>query len=134
MHEELFYAATRVRGSRHPGRRVISRAIRKMADRSGWICSILPDPAWCQKPDKKEPKMANRLTIKGQVTIPKEVRDFLHLTNGDSAVEFVISPDGSVSLRKAEAEAAVPSSDRSRSKNGRRVGVDVLSLLSGVCI
>ena len=35
--------------------------------------------------------MANRLTIKGQVTIPKEVRDFLHLTNGDSAVEFVIS-------------------------------------------
>ena len=86
------------------------------------------------KPDKKEPKMANRLTIKGQVTIPKEVRDFLHLTNGDSAVEFVISPDGSVSLRKAEAEAAVSSSDRSRSKNGRRVGVDVLSLLSGVCI
>ena len=78
--------------------------------------------------------MANRLTIKGQVTIPKEVRDFLHLTNGDSAVELVISPDGSVSLRKAEAEAAVPSSDRSRSKNGRRVGVDVLSLLSGVCI
>ena len=74
--------------------------------------------------------MANRLTIKGQVTIPKEVRDFLHLTNGDSAVEFVISPDGSVSLRKA----AVSSSDRSRSKNGRRVGVDVLSLLSGVCI
>ena len=70
--------------------------------------------------------MANRLTIKGQVTIPKEVRDFLHLTNGDSAVEFVISPDGSVSLRKAEAEAAVSSSDRSRSKNGRRVGVDVL--------
>ena len=59
--------------------------------------------------------MANRLTIKGQVTIPKEVRDFLHLTNGDSAVEFVISPDGSVSLRKAEAEAAVSSSDRSRS-------------------
>ena len=51
--------------------------------------------------------MANRLTIKGQVTIPKEVRDFLHLTNGDSAVDFVISPDGSVSLRKAEAEAAV---------------------------
>ena len=86
------------------------------------------------KPDKKEPKMANRLTIKGQVTIPKEVRDFLHLTNGDSAVEFVISPDGSVSLRKAEAEAAVSSSDRSRSKNGRRVGVAVLSLLSGVCI
>ena len=78
--------------------------------------------------------MANRLTIKGQVTIPKEVRDFLHLTNGDSADEFVISPDGSVSLRKAEAEAAVSSSDRSRSKNGRRVGVDVLSLLSGVCI
>ena len=86
------------------------------------------------KPDKKEPKLANRLTIKGQVTIPKEVRDFLHLTNGDSAVEFVISPDGSVSFRKAEAEAAVSSSDRSRSKNGRRVGVDVLSLLSGVCI
>ena len=62
--------------------------------------------------------MANRLTIKGQVTIPKEVRDFLHLTNGDSAVEFVISPDGSVSLRKAETEVSAPSTDRSRSKTG----------------
>ena len=91
-------------------------------------------PGMVPKPDKKEPKMANRLTIKGQVTIPKEVRDFLHLTNGDSAVEFVISPDGSVSLRKAVTEVSAPSTDRCRSKSGRRVGVDVLRLLSGVCI
>ena len=31
--------------------------------------------------------MANRLTIKGQVTIPKEIRDFLNLASGNQ-VEF----------------------------------------------
>ena len=45
--------------------------------------------------------MSNRLTIKGQVTIPKNVRDFLGLTMGSSAVEFYIDADGSVKVRKA---------------------------------
>lgn len=45
--------------------------------------------------------MSNRLTIKGQVTIPKNVRDFLGLTEGASSVEFSIEPDGSVRVCKA---------------------------------
>ncbi len=47
--------------------------------------------------------MSNRLTIKGQVTVPKNVRDFLGLTAGSSAVEFFIDEDGSVRVVKAEA-------------------------------
>ena len=78
--------------------------------------------------------MANRLTIKGQVTIPKEVRDFLGLTSGDSLVEFHISPDGSVSLTKARSRAKdLPAQSKASGRTGRG-GFDVLSLLSGVCI
>ncbi len=47
--------------------------------------------------------MSQRLTIKGQVTVPKKVRDFLGLTSGSSAVEFIIDDDGSVRVRKAQA-------------------------------
>lgn len=32
--------------------------------------------------------MSQRLTIKGQVTVPKNIRDFLGLTSGSSAVEI----------------------------------------------
>ena len=40
-----------------------------------------------------------RLTSKGQVTIPKVVRDHLGLRTGDR-VEFAVQEDGSVRLRK----------------------------------
>ena len=46
--------------------------------------------------------MSNRLTIKGQVTIPKEIRDFLGLTEGASAVNFEIADDGSVRVTRAQ--------------------------------
>lgn len=48
--------------------------------------------------------MSQRLTIKGQVTVPKNIRDFLGLTSGSSAVEFIIDEDGSVRVQKARAE------------------------------
>ena len=48
--------------------------------------------------------MSHRLTIKGQVTIPKEIRDFLGLEEGNSCVEFAVGEDGSVTLRKALVE------------------------------
>lgn len=38
------------------------------------------------------------LTSKGQITLPKEVRDHLHVAEGDR-LEFLIADDGSVSLR-----------------------------------
>ncbi len=50
--------------------------------------------------------MSNQLTIKGQVTIPKEIREHLGLQSGRSAVEFVISKDGNVYLEKAQSKHA----------------------------
>lgn len=37
------------------------------------------------------------ITSKGQITLPKEVRDHLHVAEGDR-VEFVIQPEGSVEV------------------------------------
>lgn len=42
--------------------------------------------------------MPVQLTSKGQVTIPKRVRDLLGIQPG-SAVEFHVDPDGRVTLR-----------------------------------
>ncbi len=41
--------------------------------------------------------MANRLTTKGQVTVPLKVRNHLGLAAGD-AVEFRITPEGAVQV------------------------------------
>ena len=38
------------------------------------------------------------VTSKGQITLPKEVRDHLHLAEGDR-VEFVIQPQGDVQIQ-----------------------------------
>ncbi len=81
--------------------------------------------------------MANRLTIKGQVTIPKEIRDFLNLASGNQ-VEFRIAADGSVILTKAETQTkstfASQPHEQAAAPRKTRQGIDVLSLLSGVCI
>jgi AbrB family looped-hinge helix DNA binding protein len=45
--------------------------------------------------------MATTVTTKGQVTIPKEVRDLLGITPGTS-VTFEMEADGRVVLRKAD--------------------------------
>ena len=50
--------------------------------------------------------MSQRLTIKGQVTVPNNIRDFLGLTSGSSAVEFIIDEDGSVRVQKAQVRKA----------------------------
>lgn len=39
------------------------------------------------------------ITSKGQVTIPKQIRDQLQLRTGDR-LDFVIQPDGAVAIRK----------------------------------
>jgi AbrB family looped-hinge helix DNA binding protein len=46
--------------------------------------------------------MGMPVTVKGQVTIPKPLRDHLGLRPGD-AVEFTLEEDGRVVLRKGEA-------------------------------
>ena len=43
--------------------------------------------------------MANRMTVKGQVTIPKHIRDALKLAPGDR-VEFQVNPSGEVVVQK----------------------------------
>ena len=45
--------------------------------------------------------MATTVTTKGQVTIPKEVRDLLGITPG-SSVTFEMADDGRVVLRKTD--------------------------------
>jgi antitoxin PrlF len=44
------------------------------------------------------------ITSKGQVTLPKEVREHLHVDSGDK-VEFVIAEDGEVELRPMSGSA-----------------------------
>lgn len=55
--------------------------------------------------------MAHQVTIKGQVTIPKRVREHLGIRPG-SGVEFEVGPKGDVLLRKVER-----SSKRSRPRS-----------------
>ena len=46
--------------------------------------------------------MATTLTSKGQVTIPKQIRDALNLAPG-SSVEFAVNKEGEVVIHKAGA-------------------------------
>ena len=43
----------------------------------------------------------SKLTIKGQITVPKKIRDHLSLEAGDR-VDFLIKEDGSVEVRALE--------------------------------
>jgi antitoxin PrlF len=63
--------------------------------------------------------MATTLTSKGQVTIPKPIREYLGLDTGD-AVEFEFADDGSVRVRGAGKRAG----KARRNKFGRLVGVN----------
>ncbi|MGH8292327.1 MAG: AbrB/MazE/SpoVT family DNA-binding domain-containing protein [Gammaproteobacteria bacterium] len=61
--------------------------------------------------------MATTLTSKGQVTIPKKVRDALKLTPG-SRVDFAVNRDGEVVLHKT-AGKAVHQPDRFERARGK---------------
>jgi AbrB family looped-hinge helix DNA binding protein len=52
--------------------------------------------------------MSSQLTSKGQVTIPKKVRDFLGIKPG-STIEFEPTPDGRVVIVNAGRKARKPS-------------------------
>lgn len=61
--------------------------------------------------------MATTITVKGQVTIPKRVREALHLAPGD-AVDFDVNREGQVIVRKIDARPA-RKHDRFEAARGR---------------
>ncbi len=79
--------------------------------------------------------MANQVTVKGQVTIPKKVREYLGIGPG-SGVEFEVDPQGEVLLRKA-GRSAKPTAARGRFaalRGTRETGMstdDIMILLRG---
>lgn len=74
----------------------------------------------------------NAVTVKGQVTIPKPIRDALDIHPG-SLVEFVMDRDGRIVLRKAGTEQPVrPQFDRVRGSLGPGMSTDeIMALLRG---
>jgi len=77
--------------------------------------------------------MSTRVTSKGQVTIPKRVRDFLGLVCG-SAVDFEVSGEGEVTLRPAGRGSRRPSNRFSRLRGRATVRMrteDILALTRG---
>ncbi|MGH8403775.1 MAG: AbrB/MazE/SpoVT family DNA-binding domain-containing protein [Gammaproteobacteria bacterium] len=62
--------------------------------------------------------MATTLTSKGQVTIPKKVRDALKLTPG-TRVEFAVNHAGEVILHKASGNKAPRQPDRFEQARGK---------------
>jgi AbrB family looped-hinge helix DNA binding protein len=62
-----------------------------------------------------EPLMPTTMTIKGQVTIPKQVRQSLGLTPGDS-VEFAVNPAGQIVVHKAGSPAPSQAVDGKRDR------------------
>ncbi len=74
----------------------------------------------------------NAVTSKGQVTIPKAIRDHLDVGPG-SKVDFVMNEQGDIVLRKAGTEVRrTPQFDRVRGSLGTGMTTDeIMALLRG---
>jgi antitoxin PrlF len=71
------------------------------------------------------------LTAKGQVTIPKPVRDKLGLKPGNEVV-FELAADGAVVIRKAGGKPKPSRFERLRGRAGRGMTTDqIMALLRG---
>ena len=72
--------------------------------------------------------MGRPVTVKGQVTIPKPIRDRLGLTPG-SEVEFALDGQGRVFLQKAgrKREAPLPDPDRFERLKGTATAMEGMS-------
>ncbi len=72
-----------------------------------------------------------RLTSKGQITVPREVREELGLYPAVTEVEFQRDENGHWYLRKAEAGGGSPSRFRTAHRAGRlRLGTDEIMALT----
>jgi AbrB family looped-hinge helix DNA binding protein len=73
--------------------------------------------------------MATTVTTKGQVTIPKPVRDLLGLVPG-SKVDFRRAADGSVMLARADKQQAVIRFAKLRGHAGKGLDTDAIMALT----
>jgi antitoxin PrlF len=77
--------------------------------------------------------MSTTVTTKGQVTIPKKVRDYLGLVPG-SAVSFEVSGEREVTLRPADPRSRRPKSRFAKLRGRATVSMrteDILALTRG---
>ena len=77
--------------------------------------------------------MGMPVTVKGQVTIPKPVRDRLNIKAG-SQVEFELAPDGRVVLVKAGRKTAAPKSRFDRIRGSATIDMttdEIMALMRG---
>ena len=79
--------------------------------------------------------MAHQVTVKGQVTIPKRVREYLGIGAG-SGVEFEVNPKGDVMIRKAGPlpKNGRPASRFAAMRGTRKTGMttgEIMNLLRG---
>jgi AbrB family looped-hinge helix DNA binding protein len=73
--------------------------------------------------------MATTVTTKGQVTIPKPVRDRLGIEPGD-AVEFQLAPDGRIVLVKAGSDRPPSRFEALRGRVGKGLTTDEIMALT----
>ena len=73
--------------------------------------------------------MATTVTSKGQVTIPKPVRDILGIKPGN-AVEFELAPDGRVVLTKVGARRPRSRFEGLRGRAGKGLSTDEIMALT----
>lgn len=73
--------------------------------------------------------MTTRVTAKGQVTIPKPVRERLGIQPG-SAVRFDLAPDGRVLLVKVDGERPLSRFEMMRGRAGTGLSTDEIMALT----
>ncbi|TBZ26324.1 AbrB/MazE/SpoVT family DNA-binding domain-containing protein [Rhizobium leguminosarum] len=73
--------------------------------------------------------MATTVTAKGQVTIPKRVRDLLGIVPG-SQVDFRRTADGSVVLTRADQERPASRFEKLRGHAGKGLDTDAIMALT----
>jgi AbrB family looped-hinge helix DNA binding protein len=73
--------------------------------------------------------METRVTTKGQVTIPKPIRDRLSIRPGD-AVTFELAPDGRVVLLKAGGGRPISRFEALRGRAGPGLSTDEIMALT----
>jgi antitoxin PrlF len=75
--------------------------------------------------------MGSRVTRKGQVTIPKRVRDYLGIAPGN-IVEFELTPDGRIALVKQGASPGPSRFEKLRGTASTKLTTDqLMALLRG---